>query len=164
MEEQHDKVVDYLRTIESQSGIEIIYAAEVGSRVWGWSSSKSDYDIRFVYCPINNNNKTNLPRKQQQLAMAGFSQDRVYDWQGWDIRRAIELLESLNPTLVECIHSPIVYVNHRRVVDFAAASRVLVEKQNRILPLVRQYKAIARNNFRKHIEKNTKVCFLIYKY
>ena len=38
-----------LEKIERERGIRILYAAEAGSRSWGFASPASDYDVRFIY-------------------------------------------------------------------------------------------------------------------
>ena len=43
------KILETLKTIEKSENIRILYAAESGSRAWGFDSSNSDYDVRFIY-------------------------------------------------------------------------------------------------------------------
>ena len=38
-----------LREIEEAEQVKIILAVESGSRAWGFASSDSDYDVRFLY-------------------------------------------------------------------------------------------------------------------
>lgn len=35
--------------IEREHDVRVLYAAESGSRAWGFASPDSDYDVRFVY-------------------------------------------------------------------------------------------------------------------
>lgn len=44
-----DKILEKLKEIELQKGVQLMYACESGSRAWGFASPDSDYDIRFIY-------------------------------------------------------------------------------------------------------------------
>ena len=38
-----------IQQIEESEGVRILLAVESGSRAWGFESSDSDYDVRFIY-------------------------------------------------------------------------------------------------------------------
>ena len=38
-----------LTASEQQERVQVLYACESGSRAWGFASSDSDYDVRFIY-------------------------------------------------------------------------------------------------------------------
>ena len=44
-----EKIQEQLRRIEEAENIKILLAVESGSRAWGFASSDSDYDVRFIY-------------------------------------------------------------------------------------------------------------------
>lgn len=97
---------EYLRRIEKQHDVRILYACESGSRAWGFASPDSDYDIRFLfvrsessYVSIHDGLESiDLPLEQGLL-----------DAGGWDVRKAAKLLGKSNGALLEWLHSPIVY-------------------------------------------------------
>ena len=43
------KIIKELENIEKECDVKIILASESGSRAWGFPSSDSDYDVRFIY-------------------------------------------------------------------------------------------------------------------
>lgn len=96
----------YLKKIEEKRDIEIFYACESGSRAWGFHSSNSDWDVRFLFkYPVD-----------KYLGMKGYKdafdihiKDLELDFAGWDIRKAACLLKNYNASLVEWLNSPVVY-------------------------------------------------------
>ena len=94
-----------LRAIELEENVRILYACESGSRSWGFASPDSDYDVRFFYVH---------PRDWYLQIDEGRdvierAPDGVWDVNGWDIRKALQLLLKSNPALSEWLRSPYVY-------------------------------------------------------
>ncbi|MBE6764755.1 MAG: hypothetical protein E7546_02600 [Ruminococcaceae bacterium] len=91
--------------IEKAENVKIIYACESGSRAWGFASQDSDYDVRFIY----------LRRPEYYLRLAPtrdvieWQLDETLDINGWDMQKALRLMNKSNPTLFEWLNSPIVY-------------------------------------------------------
>jgi predicted nucleotidyltransferase len=44
-----DEIIKELLRLEIQFAIKILYAVESGSRAWGFASTDSDWDVRFIY-------------------------------------------------------------------------------------------------------------------
>ncbi len=44
-----DEILRRLKAAEVEHGVRIVYACESGSRAWGFASSDSDFDVRFLY-------------------------------------------------------------------------------------------------------------------
>lgn len=94
-----------LQRIESAHGVRILFAAESGSRAWGFASRDSDFDVRFIYA-----------RDPDWYLSVDVGRDVIeekpdaeLDLVGWDIRKALQLLRKSNPSLLEWIKSAIVY-------------------------------------------------------
>jgi len=95
-----------LARIEAEYKVEILFAVESGSRAWGFESSDSDYDVRFVYRNEPKWYFNILPKRDViELPIVGLD-----DYSGWDIRKALFLLNKSNPALFEWLRSPIVYI------------------------------------------------------
>jgi uncharacterized protein len=45
----HEEILARLRSVEAAENVRVLYAVESGSRAWGFPSSDSDYDVRFIY-------------------------------------------------------------------------------------------------------------------
>lgn len=90
---------------ERDEGIKILYAVESGSRAWGFASTDSDWDVRFIY----------LQRPEWYLSVQSrpdFMQclpSDLLDIAGWELRKTLRLFARCNPSLLEWLHSPIVY-------------------------------------------------------
>ena len=94
-----------LKDIEVQTNVKIIYAVEAGSRMWGFASPNSDYDVRFVYVrPMEDYLRLDAIRDVIEWQL-----DDMLDISGWDLQKALRLLNNSNMTLHEWSRSPIVY-------------------------------------------------------
>ncbi len=98
-------IQEKLYEIEKRENCRILLAVESGSRAWGFASSNSDYDVRFIYVrSIESYLKLNRPRDVIELSTNG-----VLDINGWDLEKMLKLLHKSNPTVFEWLSSPIVY-------------------------------------------------------
>jgi predicted nucleotidyltransferase len=95
-----------LSEIENKHPLRILFAVESGSRAWGFSSSDSDYDVRFVYAlPEREYMRLEQPKDHFELM------DGDLDISGWEIRKALKLMLNGNFTIREWLQSPIVYAD-----------------------------------------------------
>lgn len=98
-------ILKELKNIEEQENVKIIMAIESGSRAWGFASPDSDYDVRFIY----------IRKPEDYLKLEGardvieWKLDEVLDINGWDLKKALQLLHKSNPAVFEWCASPIVY-------------------------------------------------------
>lgn len=84
--------------------LDILYLCENGSRVYGWSTKNSDYDIKGIYLK---------PLKEELSLQPGADnivyQTDEYDIELFELRKYLALLNKSNFNMVELLHSPIVY-------------------------------------------------------
>lgn len=99
------KIISRLKEIEDKYGIEILFACESGSRAWGFPSTDSDYDVRFIY----KRKKDHYMSIFEESTELGFSIVDDLDFVGWDIKKVFLLLYKSNVTPFEWSQSPIVY-------------------------------------------------------
>jgi len=108
-----------LRAVERERGLRILFACESGSRAWGFASTDSDFDVRFIYTmPVENYLQLRPPKDAFDLHTDGD-----YDLAGWDIRKTAELLRKSNPPLLEWLGSPIMYEADDRITPRLVALR-----------------------------------------
>ncbi|MFY0483033.1 DNA polymerase beta superfamily protein [Flavobacterium sp. PLA-1-15] len=100
-----NKILEKLKEIEKQKGVEILFACESGSRAWGFASPDSDYDIRFIY---KHDLDYYLSLWDKPDVIEFMTEDDL-DGSGWDLRKAVKLLAKSNAPLLEWLHSPVVY-------------------------------------------------------
>lgn len=106
------QIHERLAGVERDHAVVIPLAVESGSRAWGFPSPDSDYDCRFVY--VRRPEDYLSPWRKRDVIETPL--DKVFDVNGWDLAKALQLLLKGNAALVEWLRSPIVY---RKDVDFA---------------------------------------------
>lgn len=94
-----------LDAVEATEGVRLLMAIESGSRVWGFPSPDSDFDVRFIYV---------RPRDWYLSLVPGRDviEHKIVDdidLNGWDVRKAFGLLLKSNAVVTEWIESPIRY-------------------------------------------------------
>ena len=101
-----EKINQYLRKIETERNIKILLACETGSRAWGFPSPDSDYDIRLIYV---HKRDWYLSLSEEKDSIEMMLDNNEIDITGWDLRKALRLLQKSNPPLLERIQSAIIY-------------------------------------------------------
>lgn len=102
-----ESIIKILHDIEENESIEILYACEAGSRIWGFANDSSDFDIRFIYKKADSNDYLSMKQLSDVIECRGDRLDIV----GWDIRKAFKLHYKNNPNLREWLLSSIVYID-----------------------------------------------------
>lgn len=143
--EMRAHIASRLREAEESEGVRILYAAESGSRAWGFASPDSDYDVRFIYC---HSRDWYLSLNEPRDVMERPLDDKLVDLAGWDVRKALRLLLKSNPALYEWLVSPIVYADDAA---FAPAARDLFVRHAEPRVLAQHYHSIARGQWKSEI-------------
>jgi uncharacterized protein len=137
-------ILDCLRDIETQHDVKVLFACESGSRGWGFASPDSDYDVRFVYVnPLDWYLTIEPGRDVIEQPISG-----ELDVNGWDLRKALKLLRSFNPVLLEWLRSPIQYLQDDRL---APRLRQLAEQHLSFERAYHHYVSMAKKNCREHL-------------
>ncbi|RVU89910.1 nucleotidyltransferase domain-containing protein [Flavobacterium columnare] len=105
-------ILNKLKAIELEKGVEILYAVESGSRAWGFASPDSDYDIRFIY----KHELNYYLSLWEQPDTIEFMTTENLDGSGWDLRKTLKLLAKSNVALLEWLYSPVVYYENTQAI------------------------------------------------
>jgi predicted nucleotidyltransferase len=138
------KILEKLKEIENEHKIKILYACESGSRAWGFESPDSDFDIRFIY--VNKlDYYLSIENKRDTIEIV----DGELDFVGWDLKKALYLLRKSNPSLIEWLNSPIVYLKDE---EFFNRFSDLMKKAFNIKALMYHYLHMAKTNYREYLK------------
>ena len=101
-----EQIAIELNRIQEQHDVQILYAVESGSRAWGFASTDSDWDVRFIY----------IHRPEWYLSI-DEKRDNIeeilpntIDLAGWELRKTLKLFRKSNPPLFEWLKSPLIYL------------------------------------------------------
>jgi predicted nucleotidyltransferase len=142
-----NQILSALEEIERSEKVKIFYACESGSRAWGFPSTDSDYDVRFLYVrPEDWYFSINVEEKRDVIERPITD---VLDVGGWDLRKALQLLRKSNPPLLEWLNSPIVYRQELKAVN---RLRDLVPECYSPIACFYHYLSMARGNHREYLK------------
>lgn len=139
-----DRIIQELKKIEQTENIRILYAVESGSRAWGFPSKDSDYDVRFIYTRPKNW-YLQLQKTKDTLE---YPISEQLDICGWDLDKTLLLLKKCNPSLLEWLHSPIVYLSDPA---FHKEICLLAEQAQNSKSLIYHYLHMAKGNYRDYL-------------
>lgn len=104
-----ERIVGELGQIERDHEVRVLYACEVGSRAYGFASPDSDYDVRFVFArPLTDYLSVWDPKDHMERSVGDM------DLSGWDVRKFLRLMARSNPSVMEWVGSPTVYMEDPR--------------------------------------------------
>lgn len=137
----HDKIMQMLKELERKEDCKILFAAESGSRAWGFASPDSDYDIRVIYVKPEAW-YWDITEKKADTFAAMLPDD--LDVSAWELRKTLQLFSKCNPSLNEWLGSPIIY--YAEEAFFAEMKRLLPRYFNPIRA-GHHYLALAENSW-----------------
>ncbi|WP_052807413.1 nucleotidyltransferase domain-containing protein [Risungbinella massiliensis] len=143
-------ILDYLDHWKEKEGIQIFYAVESGSRVWGFATEDSDYDVRFLF---HRELKDYVGIGEFPATITGNHDGRL-DGHGWDIRKMAGLLSKSNPSIMEWLFSPIVYIEKGVIIQ---ELRRLAREHFSARRLAYHHFSMVRSHFKSHIQQQTKM-------
>ena len=140
-----EEIRENLRRIEIEHEIHILYACESGSRAWGFASTDSDYDVRFIYARKLNSYLSIRERRD----VIEVPVNELLDMGGWDIRKALQLFIKSNPPLYEWLQSPVVYKSDS---SFVSELSSLVPEYFSLRAGCHHYMSMAKNTFENDLQ------------
>ncbi|MES2014975.1 MAG: nucleotidyltransferase domain-containing protein [Pseudomonadota bacterium] len=142
----HADIMTRLANTEREEGVRILLAVESGSRAWGFHSSNSDYDVRFIYArPAEWYLSVDLEERRDVIE---YEITDEIDLNGWDVRKALRLFWKSNPAFVEWIQSPIIYQQEG---GFAENVRQLMAEIYCVERGIYHYRSMAKTNYRGYL-------------
>ena len=139
------QIINRLKAIEAERAVEILYAIESGSRAWGFESTDSDYDVRFIYKHKLNWYLNILPKRD----VIEYPIVDLLDYSGWDLRKSLFLMNKSNPVLFEWLRSPIIY---RKNDLFYGKMTELAAEYFSPISTVYHYLHMAEGNYKEYLK------------
>lgn len=136
-----------LKRLEKEKDIKILYAVESGSRAWGFASTDSDWDVRFIY----------VHRPEWYLSIDDNRDNfeeilpNMIDLAGWELRKTLKLFRKSNPPLLEWLRSPFIYLEQFSTAD---QMRQLTKYYFNPRSCLYHYLHMAEGNYRDYLQTN----------
>lgn len=141
-----DIIRNELRALERRENITILLAVESGSRAWGFASPDSDWDVRYIYIhPVDWYLRIDDGKDSQEAFLPND-----IDLAGWELRKALRLLRKSNPSLLEWLRSPIIYLEQGTT---AARMRELSQLVFDQAAGMHHYLRMATGKFDEHLQQ-----------
>lgn len=149
------RIDERLDAIERDHAVRVLLAVEAGSRAWGLPLSGGDHDVRFVFA--------RRPESYLSVEVLGdvvkLPDDDGLEVTGWDIRKALSLLATAHPVLLEWLRSPIVYrADGEAMVKFLDLAQEAAGQR----PAAYHYLHLCKERYRRFIERRNRVRLLKY--
>lgn len=141
-----EEIKKELLRLELQHDIKILYAVESGSRAWGFASTDSDWDVRYIYIhKLDWYLKIDEQKDNQEEILPND-----IDLAGWELKKALKLFRKSNPPMLEWLRSPIVYLQ-----QFSTAEKLrdLTVEYFNPKSCLHHYLHMAEGNFQAYLLK-----------
>ena len=145
-----------LKEIEEKENVKIILAVESGSRAWGFASKDSDYDVRFVYV----RRLEDYLKLENTRDVIEWQLDDTLDINGWDVKKALQLMYESNPSIFEWLSSPIVYRDTEEFKELREISHQYYSEKKSLY----HYLHMASSNYKTYIFNHDEVRMKKYFY
>jgi predicted nucleotidyltransferase len=142
-----EEIQQEILKLEQENSIKIVYAVESGSRAWGFASTNSDWDVRFIYVHTYDW-YLSVEEKKDNIEII-LPND--IDLAGWELRKALLLFRKSNPPLLEWLRSPVVY---KESLSTAAQLREAAGEYFNPKSCLYHYFHMARRNYEAYFKEN----------
>ncbi|SHG28005.1 nucleotidyltransferase domain-containing protein [Ornithinibacillus halophilus] len=140
-------IQDYIKQLENDEGIIVLYVCEAGSRSWGLESPMSDYDVRFIYMyPTKEYLRIDPIGVGKRKDVIEQKISDTLDISGWELTKTLRLFRKSNPTLLEWLHSEMLYYQHSTTIETIKKLEPTVFSATTCL---HHYVNMASSNFKK---------------
>ncbi len=150
-----------LYSLEKEYKVKILYACEAGSRVWGFESPDSDYDIRFIYAH-DTDYYLSYDIESKSNVIEYMDPTGMYDYVGWDIKKALSLYAKSNGNLFEWVTSPVHHIVYGSL--HSSLSAMVESGMYDIAKLRYHYRGLATKHYHRYIKDKDEVSLKKYLY
>jgi uncharacterized protein len=142
-----DEIKKELLNLELLHDIKILYAVESGSRAWGFASTDSDWDVRYIYIHrLDWYLKIDDKKDNQEKILPND-----IDLAGWELKKALRLFRKSNPPILEWLRSPIIYLQQFSTAD---QLRELTKVYFNPKSCLHHYLHMAEGNYKEYLMKD----------
>ena len=150
-----NQIQDIIKEFELLNNITILFAVESGSRMWGFESDDSDYDIRVVFTYPTVKYLGIRPYKEtiDYMIKDPDTDKPILDVSGWELKFFTKHMIKSNPSVYEWFMSPIVYFKRDDINNYR---KVFMDHLNKI-SLAYHYRGIVFKNYNKFVKDKPEV-------
>lgn len=103
----------------------LLMLCESGSGTYGFKSDRSDLDLRGVY--VDDLDDV-LSLRRPKDVIDGFSDDRMVDWQMFELKKFLSLLVKPNFNILEWVYTPLQFIEYpkeiRKIADMSLSRKL----------------------------------------